>query len=151
MAPRMGSVQPTTLSDLSPLKVRGSRLSHKDVTIVQHSGGRSAPSLASSARTHTHHTQTKKELFFGTLHESSGQGHRSPVASGLHDNSQGSPQDWELESHSPFLTHTNTDADGARRGGLAVWRAALTGTQCFPSPRFEQGETAEREIWEVCA
>ncbi|KAK1904054.1 Pyrroline-5-carboxylate reductase 3 [Dissostichus eleginoides] len=36
----MGSVRPPTLSDLSPLKVRGSCLSHEDKTIVQQSGGR---------------------------------------------------------------------------------------------------------------
>lgn len=38
---RMGSVHPTTLSDLSPLNVKGSHLSHEDSAIVQQSGGRS--------------------------------------------------------------------------------------------------------------
>lgn len=35
----MGSVHPPTLSDLSPLKVTGSYLSHEGKTIVQESGG----------------------------------------------------------------------------------------------------------------
>lgn len=36
-----GSVRPPTLSDLSPLKVKGFGLSHEDEIIVKHSGGRS--------------------------------------------------------------------------------------------------------------
>lgn len=46
---------------------------------------RPAPSLT-SVRTHSHHTQ---RTLPATLHESSGQ--RSPVASGLHDNSLAVP------------------------------------------------------------
>lgn len=62
---------------------------------------RRTPSLA-SARTHNHHTQ---RALPSTLHGSSGQ--RSPVASGLQDNSLAVP-DTELVSppHRPPSTHT---------------------------------------------
>lgn len=40
--PSMGSVRPPTLSDLSPLKVKGSHLSQEVKTIVWRSGGGSA-------------------------------------------------------------------------------------------------------------
>lgn len=63
---------------------------------------RTAPSLT-SGRTHSHHTQRTRPA---TLHGSSGQ--RSPVASGLHDNSLPVPLDWA--GVSPSTPHTLTQS-----------------------------------------